>query len=66
MHEKCGCCNGVGKVFMVRPTAGPTQIEDCWNCNGTGLIFQVGTFFITFKRVDELPRVTWRRPTGTA
>lgn len=56
MIEKCGCCNGVGQVFMLRPTAGPSQIEDCSNCGGSGVVLVLGdAFTITFKRRDELP-----------
>ncbi len=52
----CGCCNGVGKVFMVRPTTGPTQVEDCTNCGGNGVVINMDNFVISFKRYDEFPK----------
>ena len=60
MFEKCGCCLGTGQVYMYRPTTGPSQIEYCSNCDGTGMVWNFGTFSITFKRNDELPKVKYK------
>lgn len=60
MFTKCGCCNGVGQVYIHRPTTGPSGIEDCSNCGGSGLIWASGIFSINFKRNDELPKTIFR------
>lgn len=60
MFEKCGCCKGVGQIYMSRPTTGPSGIESCSNCNGSGIVFILGAFNIGFKRSDELPKVIYK------
>ena len=57
--EKCGCCNGIGQVFMHRPTTGPSQIENCFNCQGNGFIITTADLFVSFKCINELPAVKW-------
>lgn len=60
MIVKCGCCNGVGKVFMHRPTTGPSQIEYCSNCNGNGFVITTADLFVSFKLSNELPLVRYK------
>ena len=57
--EKCGCCNGVGKVYIHRPTTGPDGIENCFNCHGNGYVITTANLFVRFKRNDELPLTKW-------
>lgn len=55
---KCGCCNGIGKIYVYRLTT--FGIEDCSNCGGFGEYLNAGLFVISFKKIDELPKVKYK------
>ena len=60
MFRTCGCCGGIGKVWVIKSTCDITHMEDCSNCNGSGIVFSTENLNISFKRNDELPKVKYK------
>lgn len=54
--DDCKVCNGIGKVYMVNRLYKEDSLEKCSNCHGLGIVAKPGTFQISFKTNDSLPK----------